>query len=205
MSEADTELSADWAQQGEDARLLAGLQQGSEASFAELHDRFAPGLHRFAAARFPGDAPTAEDIVVQTLARAIWNLHRFDPRRSSLAAWLYGIARGQIQTEVRLRRRSKSIPVGAMRPLESLSETPDVRDLATDVTVRLEARQQVRLLADALTELEMEVLVLRCVEDLSAKEIGRIVGKSERAVHSLLHRAKRKARGRLSQHDYGRT
>ncbi|MGD0113371.1 MAG: RNA polymerase sigma factor [Armatimonadota bacterium] len=205
MAETDTELSADWAQQSEDARLLARLQQGSETSFAEFHDRFAPGLHRFAAARFPGDAPTAEDIVVQTLARAIWNLHRFDPRRSCLAAWLYGIARGQIRTEVRLRQRSKSIPVGAVRPLESLSETPDVHDLAADVALRLDAQQQVRLLAGALTELEMEVLVLRCADELSAKEIGQIVGKSERAVHSLLHRAKQKARERLVQHDYRRT
>ena len=201
MSEADTELSADSTGQSRDARLLAGLQQGSDACFAEFHDQFALGLHRFASARFPGDALTAEDIVVETLARAIRNLHRFDPRRSSLAAWIYGIARGQIQTEIRLRRRSKSIPVGTVRPLESLSETPDDHDLAADVTVRLDAQQQVRLLTGALTELEMEVLTLRCVEELSAKEIGQIVGKSERAVHSLLHRAKRKARERLSQND----
>lgn len=95
--------------------------------------------------------------------------------------------------------------MGAVRPLESLSETPDVHDLAADVALRLDAQQQVRLLAGALTELEMEVLVLRCADELSAKEIGQIVGKSERAVHSLLHRAKQKARERLVQHDYRRT
>jgi RNA polymerase sigma-70 factor, ECF subfamily len=201
MSDADVELGAGWGEQGEDARLLAGLRQGSEASFAELHDRFAPGLYRFASARFAGEAPTAEDIVVQTLARAIQMLHRFDPHRSSLAAWLYGIARGEIQTEVRLRRRRKSVPADAVRPLGSLSDTPDDHDLAADTVGRLHARQQVRLLAGVLTELEMEVLVLRCAEELSATEIGQVLGRSERAVHSLLHRAKQKARERLCQHD----
>jgi|WetSurMetagenome_2_1015567.scaffolds.fasta_scaffold110018_1 RNA polymerase sigma-70 factor, ECF subfamily len=201
MSERATELRGNGQTDSEEARLFAGLQQGSETSFAELHDRFAPGLYRFAAARFPGDAPTAEDIVVQTLARAVQNLCRFDASRSSLAAWLYGMARGQILTELRLRRRNKSVPASAMRPLESLSDVPDLRDLAADVTIRIHAQQQVRMLTEILTKLEMEVLVLRCADGLSAREIGQIVGKSERAVHSLLHRAKHKARERMDRHD----
>jgi DNA-directed RNA polymerase specialized sigma24 family protein len=45
------------------------------------------------------------------------------------------------------------------------------------------------------------VLVLSSIEELSVKEIGRVVGRSERAVHSLLHRAKAKARERLADHE----
>jgi len=36
--------------------------------------------------------------------------------------------------------------------------------------------------------------VLSCVEKLSAREIGQVIGRSERAVHSILHRARTKAR-----------
>ncbi len=62
---------------------------------------------------------------------------------------------------------------------------------------RLEARRKVAALRSLLSEAEMEVLVLSCVEELSAREIGQVIGRSERAVHSILHRAKAKARERL--------
>jgi DNA-directed RNA polymerase specialized sigma24 family protein len=45
----------------------------------------------------------------------------------------------------------------------------------------------------------MEVLVLQCVDELSVKDISHVVRRSERAVHSLLYRARQKARERLVQ------
>ena len=45
----------------------------------------------------------------------------------------------------------------------------------------------------------MEVLVLHYVHQLSVAEIGVILKRSGRAVESLLHRAKPKARERLSE------
>jgi len=35
------------------------------------------------------------------------------------------------------------------------------------------------------------------VEELSAREVGQVIRRSERAVHSILHRARKKARERL--------
>ena len=59
--------------------------------------------------------------------------------------------------------------------------------------------EQVALLAEALSPTEFEVLVLNCLSKLSAREIAHVIGRSERAVHSLLHRARMKARERLAQ------
>ncbi|NIR01695.1 MAG: hypothetical protein GTN78_16095 [Gemmatimonadales bacterium] len=73
--------------------------------------------------------------------------------------------------------------------------------MAADVVERVNAQRQVLLLADALSSLEFDVLVLNSLDELSAREIGQIVGRSERAVHSLLHRARTKARERLVRDD----
>ncbi len=198
---ADGEVAQAQARSGEaaEAHLLAGLREGSAEAFAELHDRFARGLHRFAASRLPEDVQLAEDIVVQTLAKAVRNIGRFDGRRATLAAWLYGIARGQIREEIRRRKRRKSVPQAAVVPLDEVAEEQDDRDLAAEVTARLDAQRQVRELAGLLSETEMEVLVLQCVDELSVKDISHAVRRSERAVHSLLHRARQKARERLVQ------
>jgi len=197
MAEADaTEGSGT---EDRDACLLRGLREGAAEAHGQLYDRFAPGLHRFAASRLSGDAQLAEDIVVQTLVDAVRNISRFTPRKSTLAAWLYGVARRQIQGEVRRQRRLKSVPLGAQMSIDVVSEAPDERDMASDLAARLDAQRQVAALAGVLSDLEMEVLVLQCIDQLSAREIGQVVGRSERAVHSLLHRARRKARERLAR------
>jgi len=190
---AEKTAAAEWS----DSILLSGIRQTRPEAYAALYDRFASGIYRFAAARLAGDAQTAEEIAVQTLVDAVRDIARFNPRRSSLSVWLYGIARRRIQSEFRRSRRLKSVPTGAQIPLEGLPEMPTEEDLASVVVGRLEARRLVGTLAESLSGIELEVLTLQCIDQLSAREIGRIVGRSERAVHSLLHRARQKARERL--------
>jgi len=184
-----------------DADLWRGLMQGSPEAAGALCARFGPKLLAFAAASFPRDRPAAEDVMVQTLAAAARHINWYDPRKSTFAAWLYGVARRQIQTEVRRQRRRKSVPGAAQTPLEQAAELPDGRDLAEAAAARLDAQRSVAELAQVLSGVELEVLVLSSIEELSAREIGRAVGRSERAVHSLLHRARSKARERLAHHE----
>ena len=68
-----------------------------------------------------------------------------------------------------------------------------------DHTSHLEAQQKVRLLAAALSPAEMEVLVLHLVHGFTVPELARLLKHSERAVDSLLYRARTKARERLAQ------
>jgi len=199
MGESEAVQVRQGSDEAADERLLAGVREGSAEAFTELHDRFASGLHRFAASRLPEDTQLAEDIVVQTLAKAVRNIDRFDGRRATLAAWLYGIARWQLREEIRRRKRRKSVPQAAVVSIDAVAEDQDDHDLASEAAARLDAQQQVRELAGVLSETEMEVLVLQCVDELSVKDISRVVRRSERAVHSLLHRARQKARERLAQ------
>lgn len=183
-----------------EAQLVRGLREGTPEAYSELCRRFGRRLGQFAQARLMGDAQLAEDLTVQTFADAVRNIRRFDPRRSTLAAWLYGILRRQVQRELTRRTRRKSIPPWAQVSLDSISETPAEGDPPAESAIRIDAQMQVAELGRALSDIEFEVLVLSGVEELSAPEIGRIVGRSERAIHSLLHRARRKARERLG-HD----
>ncbi len=176
--------------------LMRGLRERSAESCAELYDRYGLGIHRFAVTRL-GDIQAAEDVVVETMAWVVWDIRRFNPRRSSLSAWVYGIARRRVLLEIRRRKRRKSVPARAQVSMASVGDVSDGRDLAEGSARRLDAQRTVAELRDALSELEFEMLVLSCVEELSAGEIGQVIGRSERAVHSILHRARKKARERL--------
>jgi len=197
LGEADLAQPQARSTEEADAALLRGLRERAPEACANLYDCFAPGIHRFAVVRLGGDVQTAEDVVVETMVSALKDIRRFNPRRSSLAAWVYGIARRRVQIEIRRQRRRKSVPLSAQVSTEAAREISDGGDLAAAAAARLDAQKTVAELRDALSQLEFEMLVFSCVEELSAREIGHVVGRSERAVHSILHRARTKARERL--------
>jgi RNA polymerase sigma-70 factor (ECF subfamily) len=197
LGEADVVTAHAGSAPEADARLIAGLRDRTPEASAEVYDRFAPGVFRFAVTRL-GDVGSAEDIVVETMADVVRDIRRFNPQRSSLSAWLFGIARRRVNLEIRRLKRRKSLPESAQVPVESILDVSDGGDLAASAAGRLDARRRVAELRSLLSDSEMDVLVLSCVEELSAREIGQVIGRSERAVHSILHRAKTKARERLS-------
>ncbi len=179
--------------------LLLGLRERDAEACSELCRRFAPKLHRFAATRLGWASGLAEDIAIQALADAVRNIRQYDPRKSTFGVWLYGIARRQIVGDARRQRRLKSVPAGAQVSLASVGEAAAQDNPVARVLRRLDAQRQVAQVAAVLSDIEYEVLVLSCIDQLSAREIGQVVRRSERAVHSLLHRAKEKARERLTR------
>jgi RNA polymerase sigma-70 factor (ECF subfamily) len=178
----------------DEGSLVRGLLEGGAGAQAEFCRRFGPPIHHFASAWLEGDGDLAEEVMVETLAKAIRHIGRFDSRRSSLSAWLHGIARYQVLRERRGRQGRGSPPPSVLVPLDSVSDLPAPGDLAAQVTDHLAARHWVSHLRATLSGIELEVLVLRCVGELSVREIARIVGRSERAAESVLRRAKQKAR-----------
>jgi RNA polymerase sigma-70 factor (ECF subfamily) len=179
--------------------LVRGLRERDARACSELCQRFAPKLHRFAAARLGWASGLAEDIAIQALADAVRNIRQYTPRRSTFGVWLYGIARRQIVGEARRQRRLKSVPAGAEVSLASVGEAAAQDNPTARVLRRLDAQRQMAQVAAVLSDIEYEVLVLSCIDQLSAREIAQVVRRSERAVHSLLHRAKQKARERLKR------
>ncbi|NIM06000.1 MAG: sigma-70 family RNA polymerase sigma factor [Armatimonadetes bacterium] len=188
----------DPADEDREEALVEGLREQSSEACTAFYRRFAPAIHRFAIIRLGGDGECAEDIVARTCVDAVRNINKFH-RKSSLKAWLYGIARRHVIGAIRKKKRLKSIPPGAETSMEAVAEISDGQDLASRASARLDAQRQFAALAEALSDLEMEALILQSVDEFSLREIGNILGRSERAVHSLLRRAKQKARERLAQ------
>lgn len=181
--------------------LIRRLRADDPGAYEELCDRFGAALHGFAAQRLAGDRESAEEVMMQTLTDVVRNIGRYDPRRSSLSAWVYGIARRKIQGERRRLLRRKSVPASARTSLETAGEVGSCEDVAEQVAAQLDAQQRVDELGRVLSDGEMEVLLLHFADGFTVKEIGGIVGRSAKAVDSLLHRAVRKAREGLVKSD----
>jgi RNA polymerase sigma-70 factor (ECF subfamily) len=132
------------------------------------------------------DPHTAEDVTEQVFLKALAALPRFREEAvgegSTFKVWLYAIARNVIANERRQRRR---------HPASSLDEAfalPAPDDPSAAVEDRLEAERIWRAVA-SLPDDRRQALQLRLVHELSAREIGLLMGRSEGAVRVLIHRA----------------
>ncbi|NIM04371.1 MAG: sigma-70 family RNA polymerase sigma factor [Armatimonadetes bacterium] len=184
-----------------DQSLVDGLRRGDHAAHGLLCDRYGPMLYGFAAARLAGDSLSAEEVVAQTLTDVCRNIRVFNPNRSAFGTWVYGIARRKIQSLRRKLLSKKSLPAGAQVSLDSILDAVADSDAESGMLGQLEARSVVERLTQVLSDSEMEALTLHYVEGFSFREIGRIIGRSEKAADSLVRRAKQKARERLVRDD----
>jgi RNA polymerase sigma-70 factor (ECF subfamily) len=142
------------------------------------------------------DPHTAEDVTEQTFLRALSSLHGFHEQGqgedSTFRVWLFTIARNVISN---LRRSKKRRPEA---PLEAALDVAAPDDTAAAAEDRVEARRAWAAVME-LPEERRQAVVLRFVDELSAREIGAVMGKSEGAVRVLIHRALASVRRSLAE------
>jgi RNA polymerase sigma-70 factor (ECF subfamily) len=167
---------------------------GSHLSYGEaMLDRAAlieaqiPGLRRFATSLLRGDRERADDLVQDTLERALsrWHLRRAG---GNLRGWLYAILYNRfLSDQQRLRRRG---PHGA------LSEESEIPGVAGGQDSALEHRDLLRAFS-TLPEEQRSVLLLIAVEDLSYEEAAQVLSVPIGTVMSRLSRARERLRRRM--------
>jgi RNA polymerase sigma factor (sigma-70 family) len=118
-----------------DEALVAGLATGDPALVSAFVRRFQGRVYGLALS-LTRERDAAEDVAQLAFVRAWRYAGSFDPRRGSVAAWLFGIVRNVALDHLRTVRRRPDRPTGdADRRLASLVGDVDVRsprdDLAT--------------------------------------------------------------------------
>jgi RNA polymerase sigma factor (sigma-70 family) len=130
-----------------------------------------------------GDGADAEDVTSDVFERALRYRKSYDPSRGEPLAWLIGIARRSI-TEVTHKVRPE--------PVEP-PEAGSAEDLEGEALERLTVAAAV----ESLDERSRELVALRYGADLSARQIGEILGLKTNAVEVALHRTLERLRPAL--------
>ncbi|MBH0191848.1 MAG: RNA polymerase sigma factor, partial [Nitrospira sp.] len=154
------------------------------------------------ASRLCGETEAAKDLVQETFLNAYRGFKNFRGD-AQISTWLYTIAS---RACLRMRRRRKGAPERELS-LDEFIPTSD-GEFRLQIPVEglnpedaLQNKQLREALDTAIGKLPKKykmALVLRDMEGLSAKEVGAIMGLSERAVKSRLHRARLFVRRELS-------
>jgi RNA polymerase sigma-70 factor, ECF subfamily len=178
--------------QDEDESALVERARADGDAFAALYDRYVGGVYRFAYRRI-GDHSQAEEITSQTFQRALEALPRYQERGLPFGAWLFRIARNLLIDSRRSGPRAVSLDA-----LGSIEEVCD--QTAAGLERAAELREQLGsawAAVNRLPPLQRRAVALRFGQDLSHKEIGRRIGRSEVATKQIMYRAIKTLREQL--------
>jgi len=176
-----------------DHDLVYAARDGEVAAFDALFYRYRDGIFRLGLA-ITRDPSAAEEIVVDTFARAHRALARLEPD-DSLRPWLYRVA-----VNLSYNRRPRKNVV-----LSSLDDAADEALANEDgspshVAEQAEVRRLVLAAVDELGPKHRLVVVLHYLNGLNLTEIAEVVECPVGTVKSRLHYALRRLRTHLAAH-----
>lgn len=158
---------------------------GVEQAFALLLDRYESKVYRLCCSLLR-DPDQAADAAQESLVR-IWKaLARYDDR-ASLSTWVYSITRNRCLTAIERRRDLASLSDEAVVAEVEAREGGHVEGEAAGVEDR---SGLLRELVAALPERYRKPLVLYYFEERAITEVADMLGATEGAVKTWLHRAR---------------
>jgi len=187
--------------------LMAGIASGEKQAFTALFRRRRGDVYRVALL-MTGRPAAAEDITQDVFLAVLRDAGRYEPGRSTVTAWLCGIARNHARR--RLDREGRMVPLGT-REDEVESEPAVHPDPVSDIA----DGQRVEALRRAILKLPgryREVVVLCDLQELSYADAAAALDCAVGTVRSRLHRARALLMAKMSasrsvrpQADHSRT
>ena len=147
---------------------------------SEIYQRYADEVKRFLVC-LTGDLDLAEELTQETFYQAVRSIDRFDGS-CQVSTWLCQIAKHLFYQDLRKKRREEPLPEeeGALPPL------PSAEAEVLEQTGRLDLLRRVH----DLPEPGREVVYLRIFGNLSFREIGEVLGKTETWARVTYYRCK---------------
>jgi len=173
-----------------DVACMLELKRGNRHAFEILMRKYYPRILNLIY-RFLGNRQLAEDLAQDVFMKVYKSAHRYRPR-SQFQTWLYTIAKNTSLNELRRNRRQM---VSIDEPLASdaqglKKEIFDPRANPAREFLQKEKKKLIRAAIDDLPDNQRMAVILRRYENFSYADIAATLNVTDKAVKSLLSRAR---------------
>lgn len=166
-----------------EAMLRRAVLSGEQQAWRRLYDESCEAVFRFALWRCGNRRELAEEVVQEAWLTAVRRIDRFEPERGSFVDWTRGIVANVIRNHLR-RDRTRRLHV------QSLNGKAESNGHAKAAMQRQRQAEQIAQALAALPEHYEAVLRAKYVECYSVSEIAQRRSETEKAVESMLSRAR---------------
>ena len=173
--------------QSEIEGLVEKAAGGNIEAFGELYSIYLDRIYRYVFYQVK-DKMTAEDITEEVFVKAWKAIGSCKGKSKTFSSWLYRIAHNHLINTLRNTQRYTSI---------EMENLVDVSNPGLEAESKL-AQQELLEEIKCLPQNQKQVIILKFIEDLDNREIGKIMSKSEGAIRVLQMRALTALRQKLS-------
>jgi RNA polymerase sigma-70 factor (ECF subfamily) len=168
---------------------------GAVDAVAALADAALLPLFRFCFHRVGGNRHLCEEVVQETLLRALRDLEKYDPKRSGnqIFPWLTGLARNEIHRVLNQESSASSLQALWQRldeELRNIYSRLDSEVFPDDLLQRNETRAMVNATMAQLPAHYRQALESKYIDNRSVRDMADAAGATEKSVESLLTRAR---------------
>ena len=186
-----------------DADLVEAVRAGDDSAFEELYGRYRARITSFVRGMLR-DEGRAEDVAQEAFLAALRRLRETDSE-IAFKPWIYQIARNAAIDSHRRRSRAEEVSMDAETGLRASDRLRLVDSAAPEsVLVDKERLDHLRGAFDELSDVHTRVLVMRELEGMSYREIGKRLELTRPAVESALFRARRRLESEYEELSEGR-
>jgi RNA polymerase sigma-70 factor (ECF subfamily) len=169
-----------------DGDLLRSISRGDEAAFLVFYRRHQARVYRFAL-QMSGQPEIAEEVTQDVFMVVMGSAQKYDPKRGSITAYLYGVARNFV---LRRLEQERCYLTALDDPESEFADiAADDHDTLRDLT-RNERIESLRKAVLALPPAYREVVVLCDLLELDYAEAATALDCAIGTVRSRLHRAR---------------
>jgi RNA polymerase sigma-70 factor (ECF subfamily) len=182
-----------------DLDLINDFRKGDQQAFEELLSRYSNKVFSLAT-RLTRNQEDAEEVLQDVFVTVHRKIAGFEGK-SSLSSWLYRVTVNAAFMKLRKRRQDPAVPLEdvAQQPIQiSALKSPESAYVDSQ-TIRNEMLEALEVAIRKLPDDYRPVFVLRDVDGLTSREVGRILNLTIPAVKSRLHRSRLMLRRRLSR------
>lgn len=180
----------------DDTALVEGLRAKDPAAVQHLSDAYLPSVWRFVYVRVHRDQHAAEDIVSETVLALIRAVMDRGTDINNPAAWLRSVASNKVMDHFRAAARVQHLIDDARQNSPICDE-----DDAFQQQALLERRAEIRVVMDSMPEQYRLALEWKYLDRLSVRDIAGRMNTTEKATESVLFRARREFREKVSRID----
>ena len=182
-----------------DVQLMLEVKEGNKNAFEQLMRKYYPRILNFIY-RFTGNKANAEDLTQEVFMRVYNSAARYKAR-SKFQTWLYTIAKNVGLNELR-RSKNPTLSLDEMFDSGEKEIKREIKDphgsSPDEEIIQMEKIAKIRATINDLPEKQRIAVILKRYEGFSYAEIAATLNVSDKAVKSLLSRAKENLKNRLA-------
>ena len=163
--------------------LVAKLNAKDANAFEQIYNLYIDRIYRFIYFKV-GTVQEAEDLTSQTFLK-IWQ-HATEGKlktKESFQAFAYQVARNTVIDHYRSSQKRRNEV-----DLQNAINISDVTSIEKDIDIKIDLKNLEEKIRQLKNEYQ-EVIILHYINELSTKEIAKIIDKKKGATRVLLHRA----------------